>query len=412
MQLPDRGNRSIIARNPAIEIVWSNGVMTQLEKSGKLSRTMSALQCVELVERTVNQTGMTAIGFITYEAAMEMIGLRGASPLPSGDIRFFCYETVLDFDHLTQTYSSGQESVDPFQKSPRKNETAQASHDREPRINAAISREEYLAKVRRINEHIHEGDIYQANFTSRFEVQTNERPFDVYLRLRQITPSPYAAYLNFGDMQILSSSPERMLHREGSHLTTSPIKGTIVAGETAAEIEANRKRLLDSSKDRAELLMIVDLERNDLGKVARIGSVRVDSLFRTELYRSLIHLVSDISAEKDDETSTSSILQALLPGGSITGAPKLRAIEILQQLETTPRGIYTGCIGYMQPGRADFNIAIRTIVHQNGTYHVHAGGGIVADSSPEAEYEEMLLKASNMFRALGLSEDQIACLHH
>jgi anthranilate/para-aminobenzoate synthase component I len=140
--------------------------------------------------------------------------------------------------------------------------------------------------------------------------------------------------------------------------------------------------------------------------------VRVDSLFRTELYRSLIHLVSDVSAEINDATSTRSVLQALLPGGSITGAPKLRAIEILQQLEETPRGLYTGCIGYMKPGRADFNIAIRTIVHQNSVYHVHAGGGIVADSSPEAEYEEMLLKASNMFRALGLSEDQIACLHH
>jgi para-aminobenzoate synthetase component 1 len=299
-----------------------------------------------------------------------------------------------------------------FLKAPLTSESEPSSHREEPHVSATISRDEYLSRVRRIKEHVHEGDIYQANFTSKFEVATGEQPFDVYSRLRQLSPAPYAAFLNFGDMQTLSSSPERMLLREGTHIITSPIKGTIVAGETAAEIEVNRQRLLASAKDRAELLMIVDLERNDLGKVARTGSVRVDSLFRTELYRSLIHLVSDVSAEINDATSTRSVLQALLPGGSITGAPKLRAIEILQQLEETPRGLYTGCIGYMKPGRADFNIAIRTIVHQNSVYHVHAGGGIVADSSPEAEYEEMLLKASNMFRALGLSEDQIACLHH
>lgn len=159
-----------------------------------------------------------------------------------------------------------------------------------------------------------------------------------------------------------------------------------------------------------ELLMIIDLERNDLGRIAEVGSVIVDPLFRTEEYRSLIHLVSDVSAKVRHGTLTSQVLEAILPGGSITGAPKLRAIAILQELESVPRGVYTGCIGYVRPGQTEFNLAIRTMVHQNGMYQLHAGGGIVADSAPEAEYQEMMLKASNMLRAVGLEEKGLECL--
>jgi para-aminobenzoate synthetase component 1 len=153
--------------------------------------------------------------------------------------------------------------------------------------------------------------------------------------------------------------------------------------------------------------MIVDLERNDLGKIAHIGSVRVDELFKTEVYSSLIHLVSDISAHLKPEVRLPDIFRALLPGGSITGAPKRRAVEIINQLETTPRSVYTGCIGYLDGDRADFNIAIRTMLYRDGVYHVHAGGGIVDDSDPEAEYQEMLLKAGNLLRALGVEPKRV-----
>jgi para-aminobenzoate synthetase component 1 len=326
-------------------------------------------------------------------------------------LRFLCFDSVLEFDHRSNTCLLTYPDKDPFDTPPEKRTATPTNATASPKFHAVVSRELYSAKVSRIKEHIREGDIYQANYTCRFDLERADDPFDVYARLRTITPAPYAAYLNFGDMQILSSSPERMLLRDGSRVSTSPIKGTIGAGESQLERDENRMRLLNSEKDRAELLMIVDLERNDLGKIAQTGTVRVDSLFHAEEYRSLFHLVSDISAEIDPSLSTAKVLQALLPGGSITGAPKRRAIEILSQLETTPRGIYTGCIGYLQPGRADFNIAIRTIIHQNQTYHVHAGGGIVADSQPEAEYEEMRLKALNMFRAIGLSEEEIRCLN-
>ncbi|MFQ6007444.1 MAG: anthranilate synthase component I family protein [Candidatus Zixiibacteriota bacterium] len=233
-------------------------------------------------------------------------------------------------------------------------------------------------------------------------------PFAIYKRLRVLNPSPYGAYLNFGDYQILSSSPERMFKKVGKCITTSPIKGTIERGKNTIEERENLHRLLHSEKDRAELLMIVDLERNDLGKIAQIGTVHVDSIFKPETYSSLIHLVGDVSSELSPEVGLTDIFKALLPGGSITGAPKRRAVEIINQLEATPRSIYTGCIGYVFGEEAEFNIAIRTMVHYGNTYQVHAGGGIVADSEPEAEYQEMLLKAGNLFKALGVDPKRLA----
>jgi para-aminobenzoate synthetase component 1 len=270
-------------------------------------------------------------------------------------------------------------------------------------LQETLPRDEYLHRVSRIKHHIHEGDIYQANLTSRFDCSSPLGPFSAYLRLRRLNPCWYGAYLNFGDYQVLSSSPERMFRWEADRIVSSPIKGTIALGGDAAETEHNLQTLLHSAKDRAELLMIVDLVRNDLGRIAQIGSVAVDNLCRPEIHSSLIHLVADVSARPDLDCGLPEIVHSLLPGGSITGAPKKRAVEILQQLETTPRSVYTGCIGHVGGGIADFNIAIRTMVHQNDAYRIHAGGGIVADSDPAAEYDEMRLKAHNLFRALGIA---------
>jgi len=265
-----------------------------------------------------------------------------------------------------------------------------------------MAHDEYLSHVRQIKRHIAEGDIYQANFTCRFEAESSADPFTIYRRLRELNPAPYGGFLNFGDFHILSSSPERMFYKRGDSITSSPIKGTIDCGLDQQEQTRNLNQLLNSAKDRAELLMIVDLVRNDLGKIARTGTVGVDHLFRPEVYSSLIHLVADVSARTDSNTTITEICRALLPGGSITGAPKKRAVEILNELETVPRSVYTGCIGHISGDTADFNIAIRTMYCTGNTWYLHAGGGIVADSDPEAEYMEMLLKARNLFRALGL----------
>lgn len=401
----------MLAHHPVLTMGYSSGQLTTETKHGRREVSCSPMEALRLIDTLVNEDELIAVGYISYEGSLEMQEIEAAYSLPCPTLEFRLYESVFEYDHAQQMIRQIGHPSELLDSAREESRTPPKSPASGPTISSALKRSEYLRAVARIKEHIHEGDIYQANFTTRFDVQSLESPFEVYLRLRSLSPSPYAAFLDCGAMQILSSSPERMLLRVGDRITTSPIKGTIAAGESEIENEANRRSLIASEKDRAELLMIVDLERNDLGRIAEVGSVTVDSLFRTEQYRSLIHLVSDISATVGSEPSIADVLQALLPGGSITGAPKLRAIEILQQLEPVPRGIYTGCIGYIMSGRADFNIAIRTMVHQNGIYQIHAGGGIVADSSPEAEYEEMLLKATNMFRAVGLTEDQIACLH-
>ncbi|MEW5994782.1 MAG: aminodeoxychorismate synthase component I, partial [Candidatus Zixiibacteriota bacterium] len=324
---------------------------------------------------------------------------------PVPDLRFLFYRSALCLDHVTGEMSTTDPRADDYSELFSDScGRSQRSDCRPDSVLPALSKEEYTDRVRAIKDHIARGNIYQANFTVRFDVRSRMRPFDVYLSLRAQNPSTYGAYLNFGDNQVLSVSPERMFLKDGERITTSPVKGTIERGRDADEDARQTARLRHSEKDLAEHVMIVDVERNDLGRIARTGSVHVDGLFRPEVLPSMIHLVSDVSAELRPDVRMSDVFQAMLPGGSITGAPKKRAVEILGELEPAPRSVYTGCIGYIHQDRADFNIAIRTIVHDQRCYHVHAGGGIVADSSPQAEWNEMLLKARNLFRALGVNE--------
>jgi para-aminobenzoate synthetase component 1 len=207
--------------------------------------------------------------------------------------------------------------------------------------------------------------------------------------------------MNFGEGYILSSSPERFLKIHDNLIETRPIKGTRPRGRTAEEDEANKAELLSSEKDKSELLMIVDLERNDIGKVSKTATVRVPELFYPEEYATVHHLVAAVTGEKQEGLDAIDVIKAAFPGGSITGAPKIRSMEIIDELEPTQRNIYTGSIGYMGfNGSVDLNIAIRTIVMKDGTAYFQAGGGIVWDSIPELEYEETLHKARALFRTL------------
>ncbi len=394
------GRYSFVARQPSITLRMTPDRVVLRNGSHTTELSSPALGW-DMIERLTNANTKFAIGCIDYEATLPF--LRLDSPSSNPEINFMFYDSVLRVDHV----SGAIEATDP--NSDDYSDLLQAASGINSPVEVvisdvqpAITKDDYLDRVRQIKWHIGEGDIYQANFTTRFDVGSRIAPFDAYCRLRQMNPGQYSAYVNLGDRQILSSSPERMFRRDGSHISTSPIKGTIERGVDAHEEQANLKQLIHSSKDRAELLMIVDLERNDLGRIATTGSVKVPELFRPEIYSTLIHLVSDVEAELKAGVSFREIIAAMLPGGSITGAPKKRAVEILSTIETVPRSIYTGCIGYLHGDQADFNIAIRTVEHRDGCYHVHAGGGIVADSDPEAEYDEMLLKASSMFRALGI----------
>ena len=264
-----------------------------------------------------------------------------------------------------------------------------------------FAKDEYKQAVDRMIRYIIEGDIYIANMTQQLTIESEKPPLDVFYDLRKNNPSPFGGYLDFGDYQIVCASPERFLKMKDRHVNTRPIKGTRKRGVTSEEDEMLRRELQDSGKDKSELLMIVDLERNDLNRVCTPGSVKVTELFTVEAYATVFHLVSDIEGKLEDGKNVMDLLEAAFPGGSITGAPKYRAMEIIDELEHGKRNLYTGSIGYLTlDGSCDFNIVIRTALHKNGKYHLGVGGGITAESDLEFEYEETLQKAKAILDAL------------
>jgi para-aminobenzoate synthetase component I len=264
-----------------------------------------------------------------------------------------------------------------------------------------MTRESYIGAIHRIRDYIRSGDIYQVNYTQRFDAPFDGDPIALYHALRTINPAPFSAYIDEGKCQVLSSSPERFLRVKNGIIETRPIKGTCPRGATAVEDEANRRNLLVSEKDRAELLMIVDLERNDLGRIAKVGTVKVPELFVVETYPTVHHLVSTITAEIRPECDLIDCLKATFPGGSITGAPKVRSMEIIEELEPTRRNVYTGALGYLGfNGNMDLNIVIRTLVVKDNRAYFQAGGAITWDSDPDGEFEESILKAKALREAL------------
>jgi para-aminobenzoate synthetase component I len=261
----------------------------------------------------------------------------------------------------------------------------------------------YLDAVTRVREYIIAGDIFQTNLSQRFEAPLTEPAFDLYCRLRGRNPAAFAAYLDFGDLQVVSASPERFLRLDENRrqVETRPIKGTRPRGLGPMHDAALGRALSESDKDRAENVMIVDLLRNDLSRVCRPGTVRVPELFALEHHPTVHHLVSTVVGELEPGTGAVDLLRAAFPGGSITGAPKVRAMEIIAELEPTRRGVYCGSIGYLSTtGAMDTSIVIRTYLALRGRVYFQAGGGIVADSEPELEYRETLDKAQALIGAL------------
>lgn len=260
---------------------------------------------------------------------------------------------------------------------------------------------EYKQAVDRMIRYIIEGDIYIVNMTQQLTVKSDKVPLDVFYDLRENNPSPFGGYFDYGDFQIVCASPERFLKMQKGHVNTRPIKGTRKRGETPEEDMLMRTELENSEKDKSELLMIVDLERNDLNRVCNPGSVKVTELFTVEEYATVFHLVSDIEGDLEESKNVMDLLEAAFPGGSITGAPKYRAMEIIDEMENNKRNLYTGSIGYLTlDGDCDFNIVIRTALHKDGKYYLGVGGGITAESDLEFEYEETLQKAKAVLQAM------------
>lgn len=280
-------------------------------------------------------------------------------------------------------------------------ETPQHPLTAHPTVTANFSQETYLAAIQRMIEYIYAGDIFQANLSQRLLSPTNEAPLEIYLRLRVSNPAPFAGYLEYADWAILSSSPERFIEVEGDVVKTRPIKGTRQRrGEPQLDL-LRQDELRESLKDHAENVMIVDLLRNDLSRVCRPGSIHVPELCTVETFETVSHLVSEVVGKLEQGRDFWDVLAATFPGGSITGAPKVRAMQIISEMEQVARGPYCGSLFYCGfDGRADSNILIRTMTYRGGWLQFPVGGGIVAPSQPTAEYEETLHKAQGMLHAL------------
>ncbi len=272
-----------------------------------------------------------------------------------------------------------------------------------------FSRQEYINTVQKIIDYIHDGDIFQANLSQRFDAQTPSDfdPFIHYLQMREVNPSPFATYMNLGNVKISSASPERFITMRDKKVETSPIKGTRPRVDDIIEDRSNKEDLLSNEKDMAENTMIVDLLRNDLSKICDPDSIDVKDLCKLESFARVHHLVSNITAKLGYDKTSIDLLRACFPGGSITGAPKIRAMEIIEELENIRRNAYCGSIGYIGfDDTMDTNILIRTLVYEDKNVSLSVGGGIVADSIPSAEYQETLDKAEAIFRSFKLGKSQ------
>ena len=437
-----RGRYSFIAADPILTLTSQNG---HIRLGGQtftgdpfavLREQLAQYPLAPLPDLPPFQTGVA--GYFGYDLCHHLERL----PAPRHDDRLFpdlslgFYDVVMAFDHHQQRawiFSSGypereaarttraqartkyfqsritrSHAPTPLRFASRAVVSNLLSPTSDLRPPAALpasnfTRPAYEAAVQRVIDYIYAGDIYQANLSQRLQaaLPDGDSPFALYQRLRRLNPAPCAAYLNFGEVVIASASPERFLQLREGWVETRPIKGTRPRGATPAEDDALARELLASEKDRAENVMIVDLLRNDLSRVCRDHSVTVPELCALESYATVHHLVSTVVGQLNPGASAVDLLRAAFPGGSVTGAPKIRAMEMIAELEPTRRGPYCGSVGYISfAGEMDTSITIRTYAIKNNLVTFQVGGGIVADSDPAMEYEETLTKAKALLAAL------------
>ncbi|MET0065144.1 MAG: aminodeoxychorismate synthase component I [Candidatus Thiodiazotropha sp.] len=418
-----QGRYDILAAGPSHRLVTRDGVTEIYHRDQPLTTSVDPLATLrELLGPPVSPFGDDlpfhggAIGYLGYDLAgcwlpvKLQAGTQSRLRLP--DMLMGVYDWAVVVDHQRQSRCLVSAGADPQTErlwpeliarlSRCEPSTGEISPPQPSEIMPHLTRRDYGERFRRIQRYIRDGDCYQVNFAQRFTIPALSDPWELFRRLRKVNAAPYSAYLEYPMGTVLSSSPERFLKLQGDRVETRPIKGTRPRSPDPRLDAELRLALSESPKDRAENVMIVDLLRNDLGRVCRTGSIQVPELFQVESFAAVHHLVSTITGRLAPGFDALDLLRACLPGGSITGAPKLRAMQIIQELEDSPRGIYCGSIAYLdRSGAMDSNIAIRTLTVQDGEVEFRVGGGIVADSDEAHEYQETLDKAEAIFRALG-----------
>jgi para-aminobenzoate synthetase component I len=405
------GRYSFLSVNPAHSLVVHNG-KTFLDGQIAEEKPFAILQtlllknaCQRLDDLPPFQGGWA--GYISYDYGRQLEPKARIPDFPPlcPDMVFHLFDTVIAIDHLQErafiigTSKQGIAALDKLL-----DRRQQHLDDLSPVVfKPAVSRSEHEANIRKTVDYILAGDIFQANITQSFVAKTPEHfdGFALYNRLRAENPAPFAALLVYDGVQIVSSSPERLIRYDGKYAEARPIKGTRKRDDDPARDAALVTDLLSSRKDRAENVMIVDLLRNDLSIVSKPGTVDVPVLCGLETYANVHHLVSVVRSELAEGVTAVDLLKAVFPGGSITGAPKVRAMEIIAELEKAPRGVYCGAMGYLGfNGTSDFNIGIRTVQVSGNEIRVQGGGGITARSDPSAEYEESLVKVRRIMEAM------------
>ena len=427
------GRYSFLGKDPFLVLRGRHGETT-VERAGERSTRSEAFVDVlrslmaefqsPAVAELPRFTG-GAVGYLDYDTAewFEPAVRLEKPALERDQAAFMVFDTILAFDHVKHRIlaianarlqpGANLESLYDFAVAKiavleRELERNLSRPERRPagglEVTSNQTKDAFEASVRRIQEHIAAGDIYQAVISQRFDAVTSAAPFDVYRALRHINPSPYMFFIRVGPDAIVGASPEMLVRVEGAHIETHPIAGTRRRGATPEEDQRLADELRRNEKERAEHVMLVDLGRNDIGRVAQIGSVRVPQYMTIERYSHVMHLVSRVEGRLADGADRLDALVSTFPAGTLTGAPKIRAMQIIGDLEPSRRGLYGGAVGYLDfAGNLDFCIAIRTIAMRDGRAHAQAGAGIVADSDPAAEYEESHDKARALLQALEMA---------
>lgn len=430
---PKTGRFSFIGGEPFL-IFKAKGRSAEITRNGRTEAfsgdPMKILRSLLNKYRSLKTAGVSgftggAVGYFAYDCChlFERLPKKAKDDLCLPDMFFMFTDTGVAFDHvenktaifsniypdkpLNKAYDEAVEKIERLHNRLSASPAESANHSpltahHSSNYRSTFTKEGFKDIIRRAKEYIAAGDIYQVNLSQRFCADTNGvDPFVLYQRLSSINPSPFACYLALGDLKIVSSSPERLLKLDGNLVQTRPIAGTRPRGKTAIEDLELSCELILSDKERAEHIMLVDLERNDLGRVCEYGTVRVDELMSLEDYSHVIHIVSNVIGRLKPDKDRFDLIAAAFPGGTITGCPKIRCMEIIDELEPVSRNIYTGSIGYLGfNGDMDLNIAIRTFVIKDNKAYAQVGAGMVADSEPEREYHETLHKAEALFKAL------------
>jgi para-aminobenzoate synthetase component I len=390
----------------------------------ELEKWMNPLQTERREDLPDFQGGV--IGFLSYDYArkIEKLPILGRNDLEIPDLYFYYLREWVVFDHqencLWTMILSDQEPESAKVKlthwtdlwrdalsSIKEIEWNPVLPDRAD-LEVSMDEEEFSMAVKKIQSYISQGDIFQVNLSVRQSQQLKAEPYMVYKKLRELNPSPYMSYIHSPDFQIVSGSPELLVKKKGTEVSTRPIAGTRSRGKDAEEDERLALELINNEKERAEHVMLVDLERNDLGRVCQYGTVEVNEFMVIEKYSHVMHIVSNVRGRLDETKTGADVIRSVFPGGTITGAPKVRTMEIIEELEPVRRGIYTGSIGWIGVnGDMELNIVIRTMLVKEGKGHIQAGAGVVIDSNPTYEYKESLKKAKALWVAKAMAEGEI-----